>query len=59
MSPFQTHTIVPVTMPSSEIVRLAHESKRIVITNGRSLLLAPRLLKGYRRVFLFRIAKPA
>ena len=59
MSLFATYTIIPHTMPAREIMCLAHESKRMAITNGRSIMLAPRLLKGYRRINFFRIAKPA
>lgn len=58
MSQFPTFTILPVTMPASEIVRMARESGRMAITNGRSIMLAPRLLKGYRQVRLFTLTKP-
>lgn len=53
MTPFPLYTILPLTMTSGEIIQLAHESRRMVITNGRSILLAPTLLKNYKRVQLF------
>lgn len=56
MKPYETFTIVPASMPAREIMCLAHESKRLAITNGRSIILAPRVLKGYRRINFFRIA---
>lgn len=56
MSQFETFTIVPASMSAREIMCLAHETKRLAITNGRSIILAPRLLKGYRRINFFRVA---
>lgn len=57
MKPFDIFTILPASMTAREILCLAHETKRMAITNGRSIILAPRLLKGYARINFFRIAK--
>lgn len=53
MDQFPLYTIIPVCMTAGEIINLAHQTRRMVITNGRSMVLAPRLLDGYKRVKLF------
>lgn len=49
------YTIIPVCMTAGEIIKTAHQTRRMVITksNGNGLMLAPRLLQGYKRVKLF------
>lgn len=57
MSPFQIYTILPMGMPTRDIVQMAAARRSMITTDGRRILLAPRRLPGFSRVNLFLLSR--
>lgn len=52
MHPYQIFTIVPECMTLQEMADLARERGCIITSNGRTILLAPRVMPGFRRLYI-------